>query len=165
MRISAVYIILKYLLFLKNNVPFTIRLLNTPGNTIVVDDEIRGRVHFETEYLDDKILVKKDGLPTYHLASVVDDNFMKTSHVIRGEEWLPSLPIHIILYNDFGWNVPKFAHLPLILKPDGNGKISKRDAIDGGFPILPLKWGEELKGYKECGYDPQAIRGRSERSA
>lgn len=141
---------------LKNNVPYTIRFLNIPGELIVLHDEIRGRVEFDTTDLDDKILMKADGLPTYHLASVVDDHFMETSHVIRGEEWLPSLPTHIALYNAFGWDAPKFAHLPLILKPNGKGKLSKRDAIDGGFPILPLQW-NDLKGYKEDGYLSTAL--------
>lgn len=139
-----------------NKVPYTIRFLNIPGDLVILDDEIRGRVEFDTTDLDDKILMKADGLPTYHLASVVDDHFMETTHVIRGEEWLPSLPIHILLYNAFGWNAPRFAHLPLILKPNGKGKLSKRDAIDGGFPILPLQW-DNLKGYKEDGYLQSAL--------
>jgi glutamyl-tRNA synthetase len=114
--------------------------------------------------IDDKVLMKSDGMPTYHLANVVDDYLMKISHVIRGEEWLPSAPLHVLLYKFFGWEneMPQFAHLPLLLKPDGNGKLSKRDADQLGFPIFPLTWkdpttGEVAKGYRESGYLPEAL--------
>jgi glutamyl-tRNA synthetase len=112
--------------------------------------------------LDDKVLMKTDGLPTYHLANVVDDHHMHISHVIRGEEWLPSAPLHVLLYEAFGWDAPNFAHLPLILKPTGNGKLSKRDGDKGGFPIFPLEWkdpstGNASMGYREQGYLPEAF--------
>jgi glutamyl-tRNA synthetase len=112
--------------------------------------------------LDDKILFKSDGMPTYHLANVVDDHLMKISHVIRGEEWLPSLPLHVSLYDAFRWDKPKFAHLPLLLKPDGKGKLSKRDGDRLGFPVFPLQWtdpksGETSRGYREDGYFPEAF--------
>jgi glutamyl-tRNA synthetase len=115
-----------------------------------------------TSVLDDKIIFKSDGMPTYHLANVVDDHLMKISHVIRGEEWLPSLPLHVSLYDAFGWDKPKFAHLPLLLKPDGKGKLSKRDGDRLGFPVFPLKWtdpesGEVSRGYREDGYCPEAF--------
>jgi len=123
---------------------------------------VRGEVVVSTSTLDDKILFKSDGMPTYHLANVVDDNLMAISHVIRGEEWLPSLPLHVSLYSAFGWEhlMPQFAHLPLILKPTGKGKLSKRDGEKGGFPVFPLEWkdpvsGETSPGYREEGYLPQ----------
>ncbi len=123
------------------------------------DDIIRGHIVVNTSTLDDKVLFKSDGMPTYHLANIVDDHLMKISHVIRGEEWLPSLPLHIMLYRSFGWNPPQFAHLPLLLKPDGKGKLSKRDGDKMGFPVFPLYWpyGETAKGYREDGYYPEAF--------
>ncbi|PCJ81992.1 MAG: glutamate--tRNA ligase [Bacteroidetes bacterium] len=129
---------------------------------IVFTDEIRGEVCISSAVVDDKVLVKADGLPTYHLANVVDDHAMEISHVIRGEEWLPSAPLHIMLYRAFGWDSPKFAHLPLILKPTGNGKLSKRDGDAGGFPVFPTEWedpetGKISIGYREAGYIPQAF--------
>ena len=130
--------------------------------TISTTDMIRGHVSFKKEILDDKILFKSDGMPTYHLANIVDDHLMEISHIIRGEEWLPSLPLHIALYQAFGWNVPEFAHLPLILKPTGKGKLSKRDGDKLGFPVFPLAYkneetGEISRGYKEDGYLPEAF--------
>jgi glutamyl-tRNA synthetase len=123
------------------------------------DDIIRGHIVVNTGTLDDKVLFKSDGMPTYHLANIVDDHLMKISHVIRGEEWLPSLPLHILLYRSFGWDPPLFAHLPLLLKPDGKGKLSKRDGDKMGFPVFPLFWpfGETAKGYREDGYYPDAF--------
>jgi glutamyl-tRNA synthetase len=129
-----------------------------------LDDLIRGHVSVNSSQLDDKVLMKSDGMPTYHLANVVDDYLMKITHVIRGEEWLPSAPLHVLLYKFFGWEKvrPQFAHLPLLLKPDGNGKLSKRDADKMGFPIFPMNWkdpvtGELSIGYKEAGYLPEAL--------
>lgn len=144
--------------------PYVIRF-KTPADTeVVVNDLIRGEVTFNTSQVDDKVLMKSDGMPTYHLANVVDDHLMKISHVIRGEEWLPSAPLHVLLYKYFGWEstMPRFAHLPLLLKPDGNGKLSKRDADKAGFPIFPLTWkdpntNETAIGYREAGYLPEAI--------
>jgi len=125
-------------------------------------DLIRGHVSFKTELLDDKVLFKSDGMPTYHLANIVDDYLMEITHVIRGEEWLPSIPLHLALYQAFGWEAPEFAHLPLILKPTGKGKLSKRDGDKLGFPVFPLEWknpktGDVSKGYKEEGYFPEAV--------
>jgi glutamyl-tRNA synthetase len=126
-------------------------------------DLIRGTVQFNTSTLDDKVIFKSDGLPTYHLAHLVDDYLMKISHVIRGEEWLPSFPLHVMLYKAFGWEqeMPQFAHLPLILKPSGKGKLSKRDGDKDGFPVFPLEWksqdGEISSGYRESGYFPEAV--------
>ncbi|WP_163715890.1 glutamate--tRNA ligase [Mangrovibacterium lignilyticum] len=136
-----------------------------PENTDVAEkDLIRGEVKFNTNQLDDKVLFKADGMPTYHLANVVDDHLMKISHVIRGEEWLPSMPLHVLLYEALGWaeNRPQFAHLPLILKPTGKGKLSKRDGDKLGFPVFPLLWtdpksGEISRGYREDGYFPEAF--------
>ncbi|WP_298364918.1 glutamate--tRNA ligase [uncultured Lutibacter sp.] len=129
---------------------------NNDIETIEADDIVRGHVSFKKEILDDKILFKSDGMPTYHLANIVDDHLMEISHVIRGEEWLPSLPLHIALYEAFNWQAPKFAHLPLILKPVGKGKLSKRDGDKLGFPVFPLAYtnaeGEISRGYKEDGY-------------
>ncbi len=129
-----------------------------------LDDEIRGHVVFNSSALDDKVLFKSDGMPTYHLANVVDDYLMKISHVIRGEEWLPSMPLHVLLYKSLGWevNMPKFAHLPLILKPVGKGKLSKRDGDKLGFPVFPLEWTDPktqdiASGYREGGYFPEAF--------
>jgi len=126
----------------------------------VCQDLIRGKVTVDSNVLDDKILFKSDGMPTYHLANVVDDHLMEITHVIRGEEWLPSLALHVLLYEAFGWPSPAFAHLPLILKPTGQGKLSKRDGVLGGFPVFPLQWEQEgttLEGYREEGYLPQAV--------
>jgi glutamyl-tRNA synthetase len=131
---------------------------NTPEDEILyMEDEIRGNIKIHTNTLDDKILFKSDGMPTYHLANIVDDHLMKITHVIRGEEWLPSMPLHILLYRAFNWNPPKFAHLPLILKPIGKGKLSKRDGDKLGFPVFPLAYtnstnGVISRGYKEDGY-------------
>jgi glutamyl-tRNA synthetase len=112
-----------------------------PENRIVdLHDEIRGDIKFNTSELDDKVLMKTDGLPTYHMANIVDDHLMEITHVIRGEEWLPSMPLHHLLYEAFGWTAPKFAHLPLILKPSGKGKLSKRDGDQLGFPVFPTEW-------------------------
>ncbi|UMY66364.1 glutamate--tRNA ligase [Flavobacterium sp. HJ-32-4] len=133
----------------------------TPVNEVLeLHDLIRGEVKFDTNLLDDKVLFKSDGMPTYHLANVVDDHLMETSHVIRGEEWLPSLPLHHLLYKAFGWEAPEFAHLPLILKPIGNGKLSKRDGDKMGFPVFPLEWTSAegvSSGYREAGYFPEAV--------
>ncbi|MFY7988405.1 MAG: glutamate--tRNA ligase [Flavobacterium sp.] len=133
----------------------------TPVNEILeLKDIIRGDIKFDTNLLDDKVLFKSDGMPTYHLANIVDDHLMETSHVIRGEEWLPSLPLHHLLYKAFDWNAPEFAHLPLILKPIGNGKLSKRDGDKMGFPVFPLEWKTEegvSSGYRENGFFPEAV--------
>lgn len=143
--------------------PYTIRFkMPESPRDVRVTDEIRGEIRVNTAVLDDKVLMKADGLPTYHLANVVDDHHMEISHVIRGEEWLPSAPLHVLLYEAFQWSPPAFAHLPLILKPTGNGKLSKRDGDKGGFPIFPLAWedpktGQVSKGYKENGYLPEAF--------
>ena len=143
--------------------PFTVRFkMPESGRDVKVSDEIRGEIRVSSSVLDDKVLMKADGLPTYHLANVVDDHHMEISHVIRGEEWLPSAPLHVLLYEAFGWNPPAFAHLPLILKPTGNGKLSKRDGDKGGFPIFPLAWtdpksGQTSKGYQENGYLSEAF--------
>ncbi|WP_304139216.1 glutamate--tRNA ligase, partial [Mesonia mobilis] len=127
-----------------------------------LQDEIRGEIQVNTKVLDDKVLFKSDGMPTYHLANIVDDHLMKITHVIRGEEWLPSLALHVLLYRAFGWEAPKFAHLPLILKPTGKGKLSKRDGDKMGFPVFPLEWkdpktGDIASGYREDGYLPQTV--------
>jgi glutamyl-tRNA synthetase len=144
--------------------PYVIRFKVPENVEVKVSDSIRGEVVVNSNQVDDKVLMKSDGMPTYHLANVVDDYLMKISHVIRGEEWLPSAPLHVLLYQSFGWQneMPQFAHLPLLLKPDGNGKLSKRDADKMGFPIFPLNWtdpksGELSKGYKESGYLPEAL--------
>ena len=133
----------------------------TPVNEMLhLHDIIRGDIQFETNLLDDKVLFKSDGMPTYHLANIVDDHLMETSHVIRGEEWLPSMPLHSLLYKAFGWEAPEFAHLPLILKPIGNGKLSKRDGDKLGFPVFPLEWNSEegvSSGYRENGFFPEAV--------
>ncbi len=149
---------------LAKKVPYVIRL-NIPANEeITFHDEIRGNVTVNTLEMDDKVLLKSDGMPTYHLANVCDDYVMNISHVIRGEEWLPSAPIHVLLYRYLGWEevMPKFAHLPLLLKPDGNGKLSKRDGDRLGFPVFPLQWtdpntNEVSSGYKQNGYLPEAL--------
>ena len=149
---------------LAQGVPYVIRFKMPEDEKLVLHDIIRGEVKADTAILDDKVLFKSDGMPTYHLANIVDDHLMKISHVIRGEEWLPSLPLHYLLYRSFGWTdtMPQFAHLPLILKPDGKGKLSKRDGDRLGFPVFPLNWtdpktGEVSKGYKETGYFPEAF--------
>lgn len=147
---------------IKNEEPYVVRFKTPTNETLVLNDIIRGEVKFETSLLDDKVLFKSDGMPTYHLANIVDDHLQETSHVIRGEEWLPSLPLHFMLYRAFGWKTPEFAHLPLILKPVGNGKLSKRDGDKLGFPVFPLQWkdpksGEILSGYREKGFFPEAV--------
>lgn len=142
--------------------PYVIRFKSPEAETLHLKDEIRGEMVIETKVLDDKVLYKSDGMPTYHLANIVDDHLMKITHVIRGEEWLPSLALHHLLYRAFGWDSPKFAHLPLILKPQGKGKLSKRDGDKMGFPVFPLEWtdpkgGEISSGYREEGYFPEAV--------
>ncbi len=140
---------------------YVVRLKVEPGQNVTVFDEIRGTIHLDSSLLDDKILMKSDGMPTYHFANVVDDHLMQISCVIRGEEWLPSAPLHVMLYEAFGWECPLFAHLPLLLKPDGNGKLSKRDGDRLGFPVFPTNWttaeGELYSGYREKGYHPGAF--------
>ncbi|MBS7786148.1 glutamate--tRNA ligase [Flavobacterium sp. CYK-55] len=139
---------------------YVIRFKTPVNETLHLHDIIRGDIQFDTNLLDDKVLFKSDGMPTYHLANIVDDHLMETSHVIRGEEWLPSLPLHHLLYKAFGWQAPEFAHLPLILKPIGNGKLSKRDGDKMGFPVFPLEWKTEegtSSGYREKGYVPEAV--------
>ncbi len=143
---------------------YVIRMMVPQNEEIHLTDLIRGLIAFDSSQMDDKVLMKSDGMPTYHLANVVDDYLMKISHVIRGEEWLPSAPLHVLLYKYLGWEdaMPQFAHLPLLLKPDGNGKLSKRDADKMGFPIFPLNWpdpqsGQVAIGYKEAGYLPEAL--------
>ena len=139
---------------------FVIRFKTPVNEVLELKDIIRGDIKFDTNLLDDKVLFKSDGMPTYHLANIVDDHLMETSHVIRGEEWLPSLPLHHLLYKAFGWEAPEFAHLPLILKPVGNGKLSKRDGDKMGFPVFPLEWKTEegiSSGYRETGYFPEAV--------
>ncbi len=139
---------------------YVIRFKTPVNETLHLQDIIRGEVKFETNLLDDKVLFKSDGMPTYHLANIVDDHLMETSHVIRGEEWLPSMPLHVLIYRSFGWEAPEFAHLPLILKPIGNGKLSKRDGDKMGFPVFPLEWKTEegvSSGYREKGFFPEAV--------
>jgi glutamyl-tRNA synthetase len=141
---------------------YVIRFKTQINETLHLTDIIRGDIKFETNLLDDKVLFKSDGMPTYHLANIVDDHLMETSHVIRGEEWLPSMPLHVLLYRAFGWEAPEFAHLPLILKPVGNGKLSKRDGEKLGFPVFPLQWKDASSmttsnGYKENGFFPEAV--------
>lgn len=144
---------------------YVVRFLIEPGQEVHVNDMIRGDVRVKTDILDDKVLYKShDELPTYHLANIVDDHLMEITHVIRGEEWLPSAPLHVLLYRAFGWEdtMPRFAHLPLLLKPEGKGKLSKRDGDRLGFPVFPLEWhdpktGEVSSGYRESGYFPEAV--------
>ena len=144
---------------------YVVRFKIEPGEEVLVNDLIRGEVRIKTDILDDKVLFKSaDELPTYHLANIVDDHLMEISHVIRGEEWLPSAPLHVLLYRAFGWEdtMPQFAHLPLLLKPEGKGKLSKRDGDRLGFPVFPLEWhdpktGEISSGYRESGYFPEAV--------
>ncbi len=149
---------------LDNNVPYVIRIKIPRNEKVKIYDIIRGWVEFHSSKLDDKVIFKSDGMPTYHLANVVDDHLMKISHVIRGEEWLPSLPTHKLLYQYLGWekDMPEFAHLPLLLKPNGKGKLSKRDGDKMGFPVFPLRWEdpktkEISSGYKEDGYFSDAF--------
>lgn len=146
---------------LDNGDPYVIRMKMPRNVDVRFEDEIRGWVVVNTNNVDDKVLFKSDGMPTYHLANIVDDHLMQITHVIRGEEWLPSAPLHVMLYEAFGWNCPKFAHLPLLLKPDGNGKLSKRDGDRLGFPVFPTDWktseGELYTGYREQGYFPEAF--------
>lgn len=143
-------------------VPYVVRVKFPPDEVITVKDIIRGIVEVNTNTLDDKVLFKSDGLPTYHLANIVDDHLMKTTHVIRGEEWLPSAPLHVFLYKSLGWEAPQFAHLALLLNPGGQGKLSKRIGDEMGFPVFPMDWkdpktGKVSMGYKEKGYIPQAF--------
>lgn len=149
---------------LEADVPYTIRLNVDPGQSIMIQDKIRGEVVFDSTELDDKVLLKADGYPTYHLANVVDDHLMEITDVIRGEEWLPSTAHHVLLYRAFGWQgtMPTFSHLPLILKPDGHGKLSKRDGQKFGFPVFPLAWPsdkpeESIEGFDSYGFEPAAV--------
>ena len=147
-----------------NGDPYVVRIKLPRQEEVRFHDEVRGWVVVHTNQMDDKVLLKQDGLPTYHLANVVDDHIMEISHVIRGEEWLPSAPLHVLLYRYLGWEdtMPKFAHLSLLLKPNGKGKLSKRDGDAGGFPVFPLEWkdpktGDISSGYRESGYLPEAV--------
>jgi glutamyl-tRNA synthetase len=149
---------------LKEGTPYVIRILMPENETVSFEDMIRGEVHFNTSLVDDKVLLKADGMPTYHLAVVVDDYLMKITHAFRGEEWLPSAPVHILLWKYLGWekDMPQWAHLPLILKPDGNGKLSKRDGDRLGFPVFAMNWtdprtNELTKGFREIGFLPEAF--------
>jgi glutamyl-tRNA synthetase len=148
--------------YLNEGHPYVIRFKMPIAKQLLISDSIRGNIQVRTDALDDKILFKSDGMPTYHLANIVDDHLMKITHVIRGEEWLPSLALHILLYDAFGWKAPEFAHLPLILKPSGKGKLSKRDGEKDGFPVFPLEWkdpksGNISAGYREDYYLPEAV--------
>lgn len=147
---------------IENGDKYVVRFKSPQDEILIMNDIIRGEIKIDTNVLDDKILFKSDGMPTYHLANIVDDHLMEISHVIRGEEWLPSMALHILLYKAFDWNAPEFAHLPLILKPTGKGKLSKRDGDKLGFPVFPLAYtneatGEVSRGYKEDGYFPEAV--------
>ena len=149
---------------LENGDPYVIRLKVPHKEEVRLNDMVRGWVMVHSSAIDDKVIMKSDGMPTYHLANVVDDHLMKITHVIRGEEWLPSAPLHVLLYKYLGWekDMPQFAHLPLILKPDGNGKLSKRDGDKLGFPVFPLNWtdpasGNLTQGFKESGYLPETM--------
>ncbi|MCF6213323.1 MAG: glutamate--tRNA ligase [Flavobacteriaceae bacterium] len=147
---------------LKSGTPYVVRFKTPTDEQLELNDIIRGKMIIDTNVLDDKILFKSDGMPTYHLANIVDDYLMEISHVIRGEEWLPSMALHVLLYRAFGWNTPNFAHLPLILKPTGKGKLSKRDGDKMGFPVFPLEWtdpktNDVSSGYKEMGYFNDAL--------
>lgn len=142
--------------------PYVVRFKSPENQILELNDMIRGAITIDTNILDDKVLFKSDGMPTYHLANIVDDHLMEITHVIRGEEWLPSLALHVLLYRAFGWEAPEFAHLPLILKSVGKGKLSKRDGDKLGFPVFPLQWtdpvsGEISTGYREQGYYPEAV--------
>jgi len=141
---------------LKAEEDYVIRFLTPQDQKLHLKDIIRGNIEIDTNILDDKVLFKSDGMPTYHLANIVDDHLMQISHVIRGEEWLPSLALHQLLYDAFEWDAPEFAHLPLIMKPVGKGKLSKRDGEKMGFPVFPLSWNES-QGYREAGYFPEAV--------
>ncbi|NQX76667.1 glutamate--tRNA ligase [Gilvibacter sp.] len=145
---------------LNSGIPYVIRFKTPADETLTLQDVIRGEVKVHTSTLDDKVLFKSDGMPTYHLANIVDDHLMEITHVIRGEEWLPSLALHYLLYRSMGWDAPEFAHLPLIMKPVGKGKLSKRDGDKMGFPVFPLQWnpqeGDASAGYREDGYLPEA---------
>lgn len=150
---------------LSENTPKVIRFKITPGETVSMTDIIRGKISVNSDQIDDKVLVKSDGIPTYHMASICDDHDMATSHVIRGEEWLPSLPFHVLLYKAFGWEPPQYAHLPLILNPDGKGKLSKRHSLKYGFPVFTFggegtdETGKKVayKGFHDEGYEPEAV--------
>jgi len=145
---------------IKSGEKYVVRFKSPENETLILNDIIRGEIKIDSNILDDKILFKSDGMPTYHLANIVDDHLMEISHVIRGEEWLPSLALHVLLYQALGWEAPEFAHLPLILKPEGKGKLSKRDGDKLGFPVFPLEWksGEDVsRGYREDGYFPDAV--------
>jgi glutamyl-tRNA synthetase len=151
-------------ILLEQGAPYVVRIKLPRNEEVKFEDLIRGWVKVNTNNMDDKVLFKSDGMPTYHLANIVDDHLMEITHVIRGEEWLPSAPLHILLYRYFGWEetMPSFAHLPLLLKPDGNGKLSKRDGDRLGFPVFPLEWnnpenGDNFSGYREKGYFPEAF--------
>ena len=141
---------------------YVIRFKSPQNETLILEDDIRGTIKIDTNILDDKVLFKSDGMPTYHLANIVDDHLMEITHVIRGEEWLPSMALHVLLYKAFDWNIPNFAHLSLILKPVGKGKLSKRDGDKLGFPVFPLEWtdpktNETSAGYKEAGFYPETV--------
>ncbi|MDD3772181.1 MAG: glutamate--tRNA ligase [Weeksellaceae bacterium] len=145
---------------LNAGIPYVIRFKTPENQTVKLNDLIRGEILIDSNTLDDKVLFKSDGMPTYHLANIVDDHLMKITHVIRGEEWLPSMALHELLYKSFGWKSPQFAHLPLILKPEGKGKLSKRDGDKHGFPVFPLEWKTEegiSKGYREEGYLAKSV--------
>lgn len=147
---------------ISSGAPYVIRLKVPLKDEIRFKDLVRGWVSVHSSTVDDKVLMKSDGMPTYHLANIVDDHLMGITHVIRGEEWLPSAPLHILLYKAFGWQTPEFAHLPLLLKPEGNGKLSKRDGLLGDFPVFPLEWKdpatqEVSRGFREDGYYPEAV--------
>ncbi len=163
MRNSLTYSEAETSRLIEKGVPYVLRFRFAGDEVITMRDLVRGELEVGAGTLDDKVLFKSDGIPTYHLANVVDDHEMKITHVIRGEEWLPSLPLHVMLYKALGWEeeMPEFAHLPLLLKPDGKGKLSKRDGDKGGFPVFPLDWrdsstGEVSPGYREAGYFPEA---------
>ncbi|MBK6565014.1 MAG: glutamate--tRNA ligase [Saprospiraceae bacterium] len=146
--------------YLQAGKAFVIRMKVDAHQEIEIEDTIRGKVVFNSNEIDDKVILKGDGMPTYHLANIVDDHLMEITHVIRGEEWLPSTAHHVLLYRYFGWTPPEFAHLPLILKPTGQGKLSKRDGATFGFPVFPLQWngGDEIfPGFREAGFLPEAV--------
>lgn len=147
---------------LNNGEEYVIRFMAPRNEELMMEDIIRGKIKINTDVIDDKVLYKSDGLPTYHMANIIDDRLMEITHVIRGEEWLPSMGLHVLLYRALGWEAPEFAHLPLILKPTGKGKLSKRDGDKLGFPVFPLEWkdpisGEISSGYRESGYIPEAV--------
>ena len=146
---------------LADGADYVIRFKAPESETLHLQDIIRGGMQIDSSVLDDKVLFKSDGMPTYHLANIVDDHLMKITHVIRGEEWLPSMALHVLLYRAFNWEAPQFAHLPLIMKPEGKGKLSKRDGDKMGFPVFPLEWkpanGTVFSGYREDGYLPEAV--------